>query len=426
MINMLPPSLRRNRFLSSIYWRTKSWQRARQQEWQRRKQEARLDTLAKLNKERKGRIKQTNAGRVFVVVNIDTEGPSSSCKNPTWAEVEREVTDSLLPEFRNKFLDSNKKPFVLSWYIVDWVGANTSTRGRDIGYHKIFDRYQPFIEQAKEYGYEDEVYWHYHHIYQDRLESSNNKWFVFPQYEEILTRMILDRHFFPPCYRAGNTWEDNDSSSWLEQWFPFDFSSRSPYKGFNYDWSNAISDWRVYHPNANNYQTSGELSRWIARSLSIENGWFRRAEVESAFLDAAEGRDAYVSFFTHDYRAMCDYIAEGLSIVQEVASEYPQVEIKHANALETFRSLTKCHTKQTFRLTLEKNETAFLLSANLPLQGQQPWLAVCDEKGKYKRLDAQTESPLKWVVPFSSNENVSALAAAAAATDGQTYVLRIL
>lgn len=431
---MIRNYFRKSKVISSTYWHARTLLlnplRDLRKKADKLKYESRLQALGLENQKRKTKLPENNkqSGKVFIVINIDTEGPCSISKNTNWEKIEREVTNSLSPEFRNKFLDSNGKPFVLNWFIVDWVGANTSTRGRDIGYHKIFDRYQTFIKQACEHGYKDDVYWHYHHIYPNQLESSNNNWLVFPQYEEILTRLILNRNFFPSCYRAGNTWEDNVVSAWLEQWIPFDFSSRAPYKSSNYDWSKTLSDWNIYHPNENNHQKSGEQTRWMARSLSIENGWFRRAEVESAFLNAAEGHDSYISFFTHDYKAMCDYIAEGLSLIQEVATEYPQVEINHTNALEVFHGLTKNKLSETFRLMVEKDEVKYLVSSNLPLQGRQPWLAARDEKGNYKSLDAISESKLKWVIPFSllEKENVNSLAIAAATTDGQTDVQHIL
>ena len=64
----------------------------------------------------------------------------------------------------------------------------------------------------------------------------------------------------------------------VEQWMPFDLSnqscgsresdSQSEYGRFG-DWRRAPSDWSVYSPDHDDYQTSGSCRRHIARCLNI-------------------------------------------------------------------------------------------------------------------------------------------------------------
>ena len=41
----------------------------------------------------------------------------------------------------------------------------------------------------------------------------------------IISRRIIDRNWFPVCFRAGHHVERPDANFFLEQWVPFDFSN---------------------------------------------------------------------------------------------------------------------------------------------------------------------------------------------------------
>lgn len=391
--------------------------------------EAHLVRLRVTNRIQKALPKAPHAGRVFVVINIDTEGPTTVRENTDWDAVLREVATTTAPEFRARFADSNGRPAVYSWYIVHWLAEHLRGIGRDIGYHRVFDVYRPLLQAAKVAGFSDELHWHYHHAFRES-EADNRDWSTEPLYDEVISRVLLERDYFPVCYRAGNTWEDTAASQWLEKWIPFDFSNRSPQRGFNFDWSNAPTTWSIYSPDAEDVQLEGTQKRVMARSLAIENGWFRREEVEAAFLRARGGEDSYVSFFTHDYRPMTRFVEEGLSLVADVAKSFPEVAFHNVGAVEALRALTEREIGTELRLSCERTATHVDLWANQPLFNPHPWIAVRRTTGEVERLVPERLPVPRptWRVDFASMEGSPIVQAAAACTtpEGQSTVLRLL
>lgn len=372
------------------------------------------------NRLHRTRSTSTKPGRLFVVINVDTEGPCTVRKNKTWEAVEAEVRRVNEPAFRQRFLDAEQRPFVLSWFIVDWVGGISSI-GRDVGFHRIFDRYQRLIDDARSCGYEDRTFWHYHHMRSGHPDRANRDWKDNPLYEEIVNRRVLERAWFPCCYRAGNTWEDTASSLWLERWIPFDFSNRSPQSGVNYSWARAPLEWRVYHPSTTDVQAEGNQKRWLARSLSIENGMFRREEVEAAFLRARTGDDAYVSFFTHDYKDMTGFVSKGLQLIFDVWDDYKDVELRFASATEVLRELTGVVRGEPLRFKLSFEHDRLLITSNRPLQGPVPWVAASLGADDVRRLVPSAEHNHRWTLERPTRP-LTALAVAGCTEDGQTAV----
>ncbi|MBK8169257.1 MAG: hypothetical protein IPK60_02800 [Sandaracinaceae bacterium] len=366
---------------------------------------------------------------MFVVVNIDTEGPTTIRHNKDWDAVRGEVASTTSASFRARFADSNGRPAVFNWFVVHWIAEHHRGIGRDVGFHRILDEYVPRVADARKAGFEDELHWHYHHVHLND-EYDNRNWLDTPMYDEIISRVLLERDYFPTCYRAGNTWEDTAASQWLEQWIPFDFSNRSPQRGFNFDWSNAPTAWSIYSPDTVDVQREGTQRRVMGRSISIENGWFRQEEVEAAFLRARGGEDSYVSFFTHDYNEMTRYIEEGLSLVAKVAREFPEVSFHNVSALEAMRQLSHREIGSELRLSCEKTKTHVDLWANQPIFNPYPWIAVRRMSGEVDRLIPERLHVPRptWRVHLSTMQGSPIVQAAAACTtpEGQSTVLRLL
>lgn len=373
--------------------------------------------------------KAPHAGRVYVVLNIDTEGPTTLRENKDWDAVRREVATTTSRSFRERFADSEGRPLAFNWYVVHWIAEHHLSIGRDVGYHRIFDAYRDVLSEAKKSGFDDEMHWHYHHVHLDN-ESDNRDWSTSPLYDAILSRAMLERGFFPACYRAGNTWEDQGCSTWLETWIPFDFSNRSPQRGLNFDWSNAPTTWSIYSPDTNDVQREGTQKRVMGRSISIENGWFREEEVEAAFLRARGGEDAYISFFTHDYRPMAAFIEQGMSLVQRVAKRYPEVTFHNSGAVTALQALSHRDPGSALRLHSEKASTHVDLWANQPLFNPYPWIAARRTSGEIVRIVPERIPVPRptWRVDFSNLVGGPIVEAAAACTtpDGQSTVLRLL
>ncbi len=398
------------------------WRGNQRRTWKRR-HERYLRDLERSQREARRKPASDTPGRLFVVVNIDTEGPCQWCKNRDWSAIAQEVEQSSAAELRHRFADSAGRPLVLSWFVVHWVGAEHSARGRALGFHQVYDRYRDWVDEFGKRGLGDQIYWHYHHVLPGNVESSNRDWNHFPLYEEVLSRLVLERNHFPSCYRAGNTWEDAAGSRWLERWMPFDFSNRAPQRGSNFNWSRAPTEWTLYTPSADQVQRPGDQHRKLARSLSIENGWFRTAEIEAAFQRARAGHDSYISFFTHDYKNMAEQIKLGMQQIDQQARRYPEIEVCNAAAAEAIRQLTGGE-RRALRFAARRDPAGILLSASAPLQGPQPWIAARRSDGQVLRLDTTpTADAGHWRLPLQLLEGTTELAVGGADTAGNTATL---
>ena len=174
--------------------------------------------------------------------------------------------------------DVNQK-WVFNWFCLDHVGfTGENPRRRDLGDHKIFDKYVNWINESNN---GDSIQWHYHplpitgnvHNGGTAYLNSNNIW-------EILAKKIIEKYWFPSVYRPGFHAIRPDSHWFIDQWFPFDFSNQS-IKDSNPDqpdlsngrygyWVDAPDDWSYYKPNYKNYQISGDCFRHTFRCLNAE------------------------------------------------------------------------------------------------------------------------------------------------------------
>jgi len=361
-------------------------------------------------------------GRVFVVVCVDTEGPCALGASHTWDAVQAEFKRLAAPSFRNQHLDSEGASMVVNWFVVDWVGGEACPRALAPGYHAVYDRYLAWLEAEDSEDFRDEIHWHYHHGFEGRLGSWNRDWHHLPLYEQVLCRKIIERKTFPSVYRAGNTWEDNDVSNWLNRFIPFDLSNQGPYKNVHYDWSRAPTKWCLYHPSADDFQSAGQQERLMGRSIGMESDQFVEADIEQAFLDASEGRDTYVSFWLHDYQVMSDYITKGLERIQSVASRFPEVSWQHSSALNLFRVLEDRHPVQDLTVTGTIEEDIVRLEFSHDVFGE-PWLAA-KQGDQFIRIDMQPlGSKTKWKA--SIGPSVDRLGVAATDQHGQVTVLSL-
>jgi hypothetical protein len=328
-------------------------------------------------------------GRLYVVLAIDTEGPVTDKKNPellnSWKKIDRAMTKLFDESYRNKYPDNFGGWLKVSWFILYWTGFKTNPVKRDFGYHKIYDHYlKKFGHEMKKYN--DGVYWHYHH---PPLDGVGNKWgtdwTTNLEYFNILNRMVIDRKYFPPVFRAGGTIENNDTSYWLEQWIPFDYSNRAGDIDWNKlkgicDWSRAPAEWWFYRPNLEDYQTAGGMNRMIFRCLDLRSSVHvvRKSEIEEAFRRAGEGKDTIMSFFEHDYRDIANHVENlFLKNLADVSKDYPDIKWKYSNAREAAREILGCTDRKppVFDITLLTNDE-LIIRSNKKLFGLQPYFVI--------------------------------------------------
>ena len=369
----------------------------------------------------------SSAGTVYVAFTIDTEprNPSTTIYNQTLNlqdYMQGGIVDQLINQsFRNQFLDSTGHPIVFSWFLLSQQLECSST-AQDCS--AINAAMEPYKERASALG---DIYgWHYHHSdWTDINQDGTHYWnqlqtFDGTEYghgtdievaERIVAQLIFDKGVYPGTFRTGWTWENTNISNWLDNITPFDFSNLAPLKSepadppptknaagsepqFNiFDWSRAPTEWTYYHPSASDYQSQGNLKRYLFRSSNDPDEW------NKAFTAAENGQDQLVVLFLHSYNPKTLYI-EYLNYMQNVASDHPNIQFRYVTALEGAQKMAFSKiTSPSPTSSISQNGSIITINSNEPLF-TFPYGAL-KINGDYKRVYPTNK------IPEISNGNYS-------------------
>ncbi len=316
------------------------------------------------------------------------------------------------PQFRRKWPDRSGGAMRIGWFFLTWSGFTTNPRGRAFGYHVVRDHYLArWGDRLRSFG--DEECWHYHHPAASGIGNDwGVDWSANREYEQILSCQILDRGWFPACYRAGGTIMDAVSSRWVDQWFPFDYSNRAPLTipGL-VDWSGGVADWSIYHPSPEHFDRPGAGRRRMARCLDLDTNMHSLTdeEIEAAFVAAEAGRSAVVSCFDHDYRDIADRIDRLCERVTTIAARHPDVRWSYAAPGEAIRNVVNLPAPHPLHLEAMVQENCVSVWSDVPIFQSIPWLAVRTEDGTVQHVERDLirldethwrwcpEQPLQWV-----------------------------
>ena len=324
--------------------------------------------------------------------------------NENWKQMQLMYKRIFRSGFRDKNSDSAGNPWVFSWHCLDHVGYKINPRKRKLGYHKIFDVYEKISRNNKKI--KDKVFWHFHPMstYKEAHRCATS-YVNSPELYQILCRKIIERNFFPSCFRAGFQSERPDSNNFLEQWIPFDISNMSyentkdtddtnDFKlGRSGDWRRATKKWEVYNPSHDDYQIKGKCRRYIGRALNVLNriASINKFEIEKAFKQAKNGQTALVGFASHDFRDLeyeVDYLRE---MIHKVSRKFKDVKFYYVDTLTGFRKTiwNKIEKKNSIKFdvqfTNKKNDIPYI---TVKLKrgktfGPQPFLAIQTKRGRF-------------------------------------------
>lgn len=334
-----------------------------------------------------------------------------------WNDIEKMLKKVTSREFRELLPDSEGKGWIYSWFCMDHVGfTGNNPRRRDAGYHNIFDYYRKLTD-CNEYG--DIVQFHHHPVpFSGNYNESGTAFWGRDTLDNILTRRIIDRHWFPTAFRPGFHTERPDSHWFLEQWIPFDFGNQSV-KGVDTDqpdlsegrfgdWRRAPKEWGVYHPSHDDYQVPGNCHRWIARCLNM-HGRLREITIEDfrdAFKMASEGMDALLCFTNHDYKCMDFEVEKMQMMLKQAASEFPDTPFIYQNAVEGIRRFIEAEDEEVdinMVLTgMETGQRRLEVTAN-SVFGPQPYLAIKTKMGSYHWDNFDFADQNRWTYVFDNN-----------------------
>ena len=368
--------------------------------------------------------------------------------NDTWDKIDVMLDEILSSSYRMKYKDSTGNGWRYSWFALDHVGFDTNPRRRDIGYHNVFDHY--WTRLGHEGDENDEIHWHFHPMSTYReAHVCAGSFLRSPHLLEVLCRRIVDRNWFPSCFRAGFHTERPDSHWFLEQWIPFDFSNQSVRSddmekdqsdlcdGRFGDWRRAPSDWSFYHPAHEDYQVPGNCNRVMFRCLNIGTRLrlLDEDEVDRAFSRADSGLPTVLAFADHDFRDMRRDIDLAHAMISRAAEKYPDVCWRHSGAKAAAQAVLGYSSDKKrieLNLQLEQGSGAPRLSivSNMDTFGTQPFIAIktLDKRYLTDNLDVQ-EPKRRWTyvfddqtVPFNAIESIGV---ASNAQNGSCCVVRL-
>ncbi|MGB0674825.1 MAG: hypothetical protein ACPGOU_01235 [Candidatus Nanopelagicales bacterium] len=318
----------------------------------------------------------------------------------TWRKVEemlRGITDD---GFREKHADSEGNPYRFSWFMLDLVGYRDNPRRRPMGPHEVWDQFARI--SAGRLG-RDTVGWHHHTVPVGRHALEYNTcWTNSDHHERILARKIIEKGWFPSCFRAGGAIERNDLSGWLEQFIPFDFSCASKAEWTDdwhlTDWRGAPLEWTGYRPCFRDYRRPGGMRRWMFRCMDIDTNFYRitAEDVAMAFRTVEEGKSAILSFSSHDRRPIGPEVEHIMEIVRAAADRHPGVRWIHAGAEDAARAVAGMPDDPAPEFQLTQEGRLIRIRADREIFGPTPFLAVEEAGGVFFRDNPTIESPTEW------------------------------
>lgn len=302
----------------------------------------------------------------------------------SYAKSIQEVTSR---EFRKKYADPHGGPYRFSWFVLDNVATLINPRRRLFGYGQVYLNLRESITYRKSLKL-DGFYWHYHQMRRDQhpfIKETN--FFSSDEYNQILCRYIIEHRHFPSAYRAGYCLERWDINLWLENWIPFDFSNHSPSFEFsskrrvaneNDFWLRAPNDWSHYNPDSRDYETPGNLRRFIFRSLCNKTRLYSlsKKDVRQAFIRANSGKPTVLSTFSHEFRSLYPEVHSFCGLVSSVAKEFPKVNWYNANAVEASRGVLGYTETKPLKLKLWVENDLVYARSSREVFGSEPFLAL--------------------------------------------------
>lgn len=323
--------------------------------------------------------------------------------NDTWDKVEAMLGRIMSDPFRNEHPDSAGGGWIYNWFCVDHVDYDANPRRRDMGYHNVFERYQWAIRQND--AAKDGLHFHYHpHSFRREAHRCATHWWAnSDSLHQVLSRRVIDHHWFPAAHRPGFHVIRPDSHWFLEQHIPFDFSNQSMVQtgtdaaqfglagGRLGDWRRAPATWKPYHPAADDYQDVGSCRRWIARCLNVGTRYrvIREEDIRQAFVEASAGEPVVLAITNHDFRDMAPDVDGFRTILHRVASEFPQVSYFYSEAISAMRRALELEPQPACELEctlddVDASTTVLKVRSNTPTFGPQPWLALKTVDGGYR------------------------------------------
>lgn len=328
--------------------------------------------------------------------------------NKDWSYLDKMLDNLTSNRFRNEHSDSYGNGWKYTWFIMDHIHYVDNPRSKITGYNAIWDHYKEYYELHD--IFDDEFQWHVHpaNPYNAGNHCGTSYWNS-PNVLQSLCHRLIDRGFFPSCFRPGYHTERADSHWFLEQYIPYDFSNQAVSltneeskqldltEGRFGDWRRAKCEWGWYHPSHDDYQTEGNCHRYIFRCLNVGTRLrlITQDEVDNAFKITENGNDVILAFCDHDFREMKYDVDEVYSYIKNAADKFPNVNWVNSTAFEAAKSVLNESADELVlhieSIDLLNNRKKIIIRTNIDSFGVQPFFAIKLKNGLYRaeQLDIQ-------------------------------------
>ena len=334
-----------------------------------------------------------------------------------WNAIDKMLVRITSEDFRFRLPDNMGQGWKYSWFCVDHVGfTGENPRRRDSGHHKVFDHYMNMISEQ---NMGDIVQFHHHPVsHSGNYHESGTAFWGRSTLNEILTRKIIERKWFPVAFRPGFHTERADAHWFLEQWIPFDYGNQAV-KGIATDqpdimdgrfgdWRFAPTEWKPYHPAYDNYQKKGDCKRWITRCLNMnaKSCEITFEDVCEAFELAQREGKAILAFTNHDYKDMEYEVDRIRGFIELAQAEFPEVSFQYMDAVSAMREYCELKPKK-IKMECEiksmPNGKKLIVKTNGNLFVAQPYLAFQTKDGRFLWDNMDNGVDNQWSYTFDYN-----------------------
>jgi len=358
-------------------------------------------------------------GKLYVVLAINAMGPVEDPRLPdlltNWNEVDGRMLSKIFSkEYRGKYPDTLTRNLVISFFCISWSGFKYNPVRRDLGWHTVYDHYtRVWGREIERFG--DGVYWLYNHPAPSGAANEwGLDWLHNTHYLNVLNHRIIERGYFPSVVQVPT--EDNQTSHFLEDWFPFDFGNRNADE-INWDapqtgglrvkdllkWDRAPKDWGYYHPSHRDHQVPGRMNRIIFRLLDIKSIVYNLTieEIEKAFRRCLMGLDTVLAAYEHDYRERAETIIElYIKPIYELSQKYTEVEWHYTNALEAAHAVLGYKNNELPKFGFYRHSDGFRVEVSKELFGPMPYVTVYSPSEEvYRQIPVTKIGATAWKLP---------------------------
>lgn len=351
--------------------------------------------------------------------------PSRLAYLSTWQAVEDMILKATDHKYRLDHSGSDGSLYTYSWFIIDVVGYKDNPRRKAIGFHTVWDQYQHIL---KDRFFNDVFGWHFHTVPPTHNALHYNTcWTNNDFHEQVLSRKIIERKWFPFLFRSGGVIERNDLNYWLERFIPFDYSNQnnkfsqfSP--GCQSDWRHSPTQWGAYHPSFYDYRRPGQMKRSIFRCLDVKTPGcvLDDHEVKNAFHQARETGVAVLAYTNHDRRDIRPEIEYAWNLINSISKGFPDVEWQYTNALDAAKNYLNIEENSKLSIELEYQDELLTIYSNQPLFTNDLFLAIKEKGDIYYRDNVTIESETSWSYYSPRWSSIESIGVGAVTSCGQS------